>query len=284
MAAITRMGTVIPTAMCMRTESARNPVAMAISPAAPPPDAALAPPSATALAPLSATALAPPSATALAKLRLMQLISPALPIGGFTYSQGLEYAVEAGWIGNLAELEDWLLGLLEDSICHLEVPLLARLYQACAEADAGAIEYWGRYAQAARETSELRTEERQRARALTRLLIDLELENSRNLETALLHCQAAPYALAAHAWQIPLHDAALGYVWSWLENMVAAAIKLVPLGQTDGQRVQLALAKAVPQAVQTGLNLPDEQIGASAPAMAIASSLHETQYTRLFRS
>jgi urease accessory protein len=222
--------------------------------------------------------------SALAQLRLMQLVSPALPIGGFTYSQGLEYAVEAGWIHDLPSLQDWLSGLIEDTVAYLEIPLLARLYQACVADDLEALQRWGRYLLASRETDELRREEQQRARALTRLSIDLSIGRARSWKPALELCQAAPFALAAVEWGIPLPDAALGSAWSWLENQVAAAIKLVPLGQTDGQRVQLALAEALPEAVRLGLTLDDDAIGASSPRLALASSLHETQYTRLFRS
>jgi urease accessory protein len=214
----------------------------------------------------------------------MQLVSPALPIGGFTYSQGLEYAVEAGWVTDVPGLQDWLLGQIEDTVACLEVPVLARLYHACVSRDLDALEEWSHYLLASRETAELRLEEQQRARALARLLVDLGVSDAKHWVTAMHHCQAAPYALAAVGWGIRLPEAALGYAWSWLENMVAAAIKLVPLGQTDGQRVQLALAESIPDAVKKGLALDDEQVGASAPALALASSLHETQYTRLFRS
>lgn len=228
-------------------------------------------------------ALSPP-AQSLAQLRLMQLISPALPVGGFTYSQGLEYAVECGWVNDLSSLQDWLLGLLQDAIAGLEVPVLARLYRACVTRDVEALHTWGEYLVACRETRELRLEEQQRARALTRLLVDLELIDARHWMEAMHLCQAAPFALASVNWGIRLPDAALGYAWSWLENMVSAAIKLVPLGQTDGQRVLISVAESLPDAVHRGLSLEDGQIGASAPAMALASSLHETQYTRLFRS
>lgn len=221
---------------------------------------------------------------ALARLRLMQLVSPALPVGGFTYSQGMEYAIEAGWIDGKAALEDWLQGLIEDGLCHLDIPILARLYHACMARDTAALARWGQYLLAARETAELRTEERQRARALMRLIIDLGLEDAASWEEALHHCQASSFALAAVRWGIPLPEAANGYAWSWLENMVAAAVKLVPLGQTDGQRLQLSLAERLPAMVERALTISDDEIGASAPRMAIASSLHETQYTRLFRS
>lgn len=220
----------------------------------------------------------------LGRLRLMQLVSPALPIGAFTYSQGLEWAVEAGWVRSPATLQDWLVGLTDDALGSLELPLLARLYDACGRDDPAAVGEWGRLLYAARETRELRAEERSRARALISLLGDLGIEAAHDWREALGQCQAAPFALAAVHWQIDLEDCALGYAWGWLENQVAAAIKLVPLGQTDGQRVQLALAERLPAVVGRALLVSDDEIGAGAPALAIASARHETQYTRLFRS
>jgi len=220
----------------------------------------------------------------LARLRLMQLTSPALPIGAFTYSQGLEWAVEAGWVHDSASLVDWLQGLIADNLLHLDLPILARLHRACADGDVAAVESWGRTLLAARESRELRAEELNRARALCSLLRDLDIDAATQWRDALAHCQAAAFALAAVHWRIGLHDCLLGYAWSWLENQVAAAIKLVPLGQTDGQRVQLALAEALPSVVSEAIDLGDDDIGAGAPALAIASARHETQYTRLFRS
>ncbi len=225
-----------------------------------------------------------PIGDALARLRLLQLVSPTLPIGGFTCSQGLEYAVEAGWVGDMEDLNDWLVGLAEDNLAHLEVPLLARLYRACQRGDVAALGRWGDYLLATRETRELRQEEQRRAAALTRLLMDLGIPRAIPWRRALETCQTAPYALAAAHWKIPLTDAALGYAWSWLENRMAAAIKLIPLGQTDGQRLLLRLAERLPAVLETGLALPDDRIGASSPLAALASSLHETQYTRLFRN
>mgnify|MGYP001825662303 FL=1 len=95
---------------------------------------------------------------------------------------------------------------------------------------------------------------------------------------------ASCFALACAAWEIPLRDAALGYAWSWLENLLLAAVKLIPLGQTAGQQLLHRLSADLPGAVAQGLTLEDDAIGASTPALAIASSLYETQYTRLFRS
>ena len=220
----------------------------------------------------------------LGRLRLMQLISPALPIGAFTYSQGLEWAVEAGWVTDTATLADWLQGLMDDGLGQLELPVLKRLYWACERADLQAIEQWGQQLYASRETRELRAEEHNRARALITLLADLEIPQATDWRERLVHCQAAPFALAAVHWRIGIEDCLLGYAWGWLENQVAAAIKLVPLGQTDGQRVQLRLTECLPAIVERAMTIEDDDIGAGAPALAIASACHENQYTRLFRS
>jgi len=218
------------------------------------------------------------------KLRLLQLVSPALPIGGFTYSQGLESAVDAGWVRDADSLVDWIGGLLEDSLALLDLPILERLYRACQRADEAALREWGQQLYASRETRELRAEERNRARALTALLTDLGIARAAAWRASLLHCQAAPFALAAVHWRIELDDCALGYAWGWLETQVAAAVKLVPLGQTAGQRILLHLAPRLSDAVERAHALPSSEIGAAAPALAIASSRHEVQYTRLFRS
>ncbi len=224
------------------------------------------------------------STDSLGYLRLMQLVSPSLPIGGFTYSQGLEYAVECGWVTDVKALEDWLTGLLEDGLTYLELPVLKRIHQAICIDDFESVNYWSSYLLASRESRELRSEEVNRAKALNTLLPNLGIEYSQEMDSAMNTTQLAPFSLAAITWGISLHDTALGYAWSWLENQVAAAIKLVPLGQTQGQQVQLMMAERIPRAVHIGLSLDDNEIGASAPALGIASGRHETQYTRLFRS
>lgn len=214
----------------------------------------------------------------------MQLVSPALPIGAFTYSQGLEWAVEAGWVHDTETLGDWLEGLMDDGLAQLELPILHRLYTACERGDAEATARWGEQLYASRETRELRAEERNRARALITLLVDLDIHRAAEWREQLIHCQAAPFALAALHWKIGIEDCLLGFAWGWLENQIAAAIKLVPLGQTDGQRMQLKLAGRLPATLDRAMAVEDQDIGAGAPALAIASACHETQYTRLFRS
>ncbi len=220
----------------------------------------------------------------LALLRLMQLISPSLPTGGYSYSQGLEWAVEADWVKDGETLADWLESLLNGSLVAVDIPILARLYPAIRQGDMESAGHWSDLLLACRESAELRAEERNRGQALARLLDDLGLLRNEKEKTLAASSQAAGFALAAVAWDISPGNASLGYVWSWLENQVLSAVKLIPLGQTTGQRVLRRLATLVPAIVSQGRGLRDDDIGASAPALAIASSLHETQYTRLFRS
>ena len=219
-----------------------------------------------------------------ALLRLLQLCSGTLPIGGFTYSQGIEWAVECGWISNQQDLSDWLADLVDTNLAQVEIPALVRFYDACEQGDVESLGRWSNWLLASRETRELRDEEQQRGRALTNLLVDLEIKHADEWRDILNRCQLAGFALAAVAWQISLHQAAQGFAWTWLENQALAGVKLIPLGQTAGQRILHDLGDVTNLAVQRGLKLADEDMGASAPALAIASSRHETQYTRLFRS
>ncbi len=218
-----------------------------------------------------------------ALVRLLQLTSPSLPVGGFTYSQGLEWAVEAGWVGDEASLAGWLRELLLEQLARVDLPLLERLYQAAARADRAAFDHWNHELIACRESAELRAEERARGRAMALLVLEL-IPTAAAWREPLRASQLGGFALAAAHWQIPLPELLTGYAWSWLENLVLAGVKLVPLGQSAGQRLLLRLGGELPRAVAEAQALPDEEIGASAPAAAIASALHEGQYTRLFRS
>ncbi len=217
-------------------------------------------------------------------LHLLHLVSPTVPTGAFTYSQGIEWAAEQGWIRTATDLTAWLENQLRSSLMPVDIPLLHRLHQALAQADANAVQTWITYLKASRETEELLLEETQRGRALADWLIALEIPEARIWKPWLSQSQLAGFAYAALRMQIPLPEAALGYAWSWLENLVIAAVKIIPLGQAQGQNALYRLLPIVPDAVTQGLELPDMAIGASTPALAIASSCHEVQYTRLFRS
>jgi urease accessory protein len=220
----------------------------------------------------------------LPRLRLLQLVSPSLPVGAFTYSQGVEWAVECGWVSDGESLKTWIENLLGTSMTYLEIPLLTRLYHASALKDNEALGYWSRYLLASRETRELRQEERNRGRAMASLLPELGIAIRAEQLQVLRQCQLACFAHAAQHWQIPLREAVAAYLWGWLENITLAGVKIIPLGQTLGQKIIAELSTAIPGIVTAGLEIPDELIGASCTAQAIASSLHETQYTRIYRS
>ena len=224
------------------------------------------------------------NAALLARVRLLHLASPATPVGSYAYSQGLEWACHAGWVADEDGLRDWLSGALEYPLARADLPLLRRLWRACAAGDWQAVERWNALLLALRETAELRAEELRRGRALAKWLAGLGMDDDK---TGLFRpgvSYGALYAYAAGAWGATLADAALAYVWSWLENQAIAAVKLIPLGQTQGQRALFTLAARLPAVVEGAMAREDHEIGFSAPALAIASARHESQYSRLFRS
>lgn len=232
-------------------------------------------------------------------LRLFQLLSPTLPVGAFAYSQGLEWAVETGWVNSEQTLQDWLSDQLSQALTYVDLPILLRMIQAATADDALTMSRWISELRALRESSELRAEEAGRGRALTDLLGSLGLLDAQpgrqprgaqvgssdsHWRALLSGSQLSGFAFAAASWSIEPADALLGYAWSWVENLTLAGVKLIPLGQTAGQRLLLRLAEQIPTAVECAQSLDETEIGASAPALAIASSRHETQYTRLYRS
>lgn len=216
-------------------------------------------------------------------LHLMHLVSPALPVGAYAYSQGLEYAVDSGWLKDDAAIREWISGILQYSVGQLDLPVLLRFYQAWHTQDHGALNRWNHFVRANRETRELQLEDQQLGAALQRLLISLEvLEQDFALEAP--PCFACLFAAAGVHWQIDRAELAQGFAWSWLENQIAAATKIVPLGQTQAQKMLLALMPEIPGVCERAVHLGDEELGVGLPALAMASSRHERQYSRLFRS
>ncbi len=218
------------------------------------------------------------------KLRLMQLVSPSLPVGSFAYSQGLEYAVDCGWILNEKDVGEWISGILSSSFCTTDLTLLRKLYEAWQQQELNQVIAWNDTVFACRETKEFTLQEQQTGYALKKLLEQIEPgclpDNCSVKEWSYL----ALYARAAQYWQIDLEGALLGFSFAWVENQITSAIKLVPLGQVAGQRLLGGLQTTIAQAVQASFNILDDQIGVSLSGLSIASALHETQYSRLFRS
>jgi urease accessory protein len=214
--------------------------------------------------------------------RLWMLVSPALPVGGYSYSQGLEQAIGAGWIDTARHTQTWILDLLLNVLVPVDLAHLLRLQQAIARSDRNGIQHWNSALLACRESAELRKEDRDMGAALVRLLSDLGFDSAGLAPVR--PAFATAFALAGRALDLSPSTLLTAYAWVWCENQVAAAIKLVPLGQTEGQRILLTLAGELDLAVQRAEKLEDGDLGATAPALSIASAAHETQHTRLFRS
>lgn len=215
--------------------------------------------------------------------RLFQLVSPSLPVGAYSFSQGLEWAVEDRLVHDALSAEKWILTIIEQSLAKVDAPIIARMYDSWVDKDLGKLDYWDNYLYASRETKELRDEDRALGFALGKLLDSLGLPWSEQNGEAPC-CYAKPFSFAGYSWGIPKSLVVSGYLWAWLDNQVLAAIKLVPLGQSAGQRILYRLAERISAQLTRALLIEDHEIGGTLPMLAIASSRHETQYTRLFRS
>ena len=217
-------------------------------------------------------------------LRLLQLASPALPVGAYSYSQGLEAAVEAGIVRDAASATCWIGDVLELSLAAMEAPILLRLVAAWNAGDAGAVVRWNAELVAGRETSELRAETLQMGYSLRHLLRELPLEGAARLDAIEEIAFPTALAFAVSAWKIDAREALAAHLFAWAENQVLAALKSVPLGQTDGQRILLEIAGRIPGVVERAAALDDADLSNLAPGLALLSARHETQYSRIFRS
>lgn len=212
--------------------------------------------------------------------RLWQLISPSLPVGAFAYSQALEYVVEMGVVRDERTALEWLRDLLRYSVATLDLPILLRVHRAWQKGDERAVARLSRMLEARRESAELRFEDMAMGGALVQLLASL----GEPLPTERRVPFASAFAIACVNGNVAEIDACAGYTWAWCEQQVAAAVKLVPLGHTAGQRALLALGQEIEPAVARAVEIDETQIGVGLPGLAIASALHETQYTRIFRT
>lgn len=215
--------------------------------------------------------------------RLLQLASPTLPVGAYTYSQGLEWAVESGAVKDEASALQWIGDLLQWNMGRFETPLLAQMLAACADQDLAYLSQLNARYLASRESAELRAETLQMAYSLLRLLKELQTEEVLASQLAAPSFPAV-WASVAVSWEIDHDDALSAYLWSWIENQTMAALKTVPLGQTAGQRILLALGRQIALVTQQARDLDMAAYSNFAPGFAIACCRHETQYTRLFRS
>jgi urease accessory protein len=216
----------------------------------------------------------------------MRLASPQLPIGGYSYSQGLEAAIETGIVTDAPSACTWLQDQLELNICRFEAPLLLAHCQAAANHDWIGLAALAERHSASRETRELRLESRQTGFSLAQLLKDLPELDAAAREPLLAHepTFALGWAIAAQAWQISPKDAVSAWLWGWLENQLAVLMKTLPLGQQAAQRLTSELMPTLDAALVTACNLPEAHWGSLPFGLALASMAHEQQYSRLFRS
>ncbi|HLA29757.1 MAG TPA: urease accessory protein UreF [Pseudomonas sp.] len=218
---------------------------------------------------------------------LLRLASPQLPIGGYSYSQGLEMAVEQGLVHNAESANSWIADQLLLNLARFEAPLLLAHCQAAADNDWPRLKALAEQQRASRETRELRLESRQMGYSLEQLLSGLpELDKpARQLFSELDEPGLAlGWALAARAWRIAPRDALAAWLWGWLENQLAVLMKTLPLGQQAAQRLTSQLLPLLEQAQQQASALQPEHWGSAAFGLALASMAHERQYSRLFRS
>lgn len=219
--------------------------------------------------------------------RLLQLTSPMLPVGAYSYSQGLEWAIDIGTVHDAASAQSWIGQVLRHNQATFDLPILVRLYQAWQMQDANLIAEWNQFYLAGRDNSESLAETRQMGFSLVKLLnalpaiSDQLLEQLNAFETVSF---PAAYAGIAAEWGIAEADMLQGYAWGWLENQASAAMKAVPLGQVAGQTILLALADELPDLAAQAQEMADDEISNFNPLFSLAGCLHETQYSRLFRS
>lgn len=219
-------------------------------------------------------------------MQLMWLASPALPIGGFSYSECLEAAVDSARVATESGASEWLVDQLHLSLARGDLAVVAQAIAAWQRGDHLRIAELNTWVLQTRESSELRAQAEQMGRSLLEWLRNHTTAQPEQIDAlaALQPTYPLAFALAASATQASVRDCLLTYAFGWAENMTQAAIKSVPLGQSAGQRILSALTAAIPAAVDHALTLPDNERQAFSPMLAILSAQHEVQYSRLFRS
>ncbi len=233
-------------------------------------------------------------------LNLLHISSPALPIGAFAYSQGLEYTLEAGWCKNADDVELWIKSVMIHGLGGVDLPILKRLHHAWSayefEEDKGAeslnyqslnaqsLKAWNATLLAFRETKELYLEDIQVGAAFKQWHLSQSQEHTAKLEVIDTPSVASMYALNGVIKGLTVEECLIGFVWAWLENQITSASKAMPMGQTDGQNIIRHLIPEIEAVVDKAMQLKDDEIGSGLVGLSMSSALHEHQYSRLFRS
>lgn len=226
-------------------------------------------------------------------LSLLQLASPALPVGAYSYSEGIEVLATTGKISDYDSLKNWLIDSLKFGSIRLEAALIVRAYQETNSVNLQLLNNWNNWATAVKETEELRLQSLQMGRTLIRLFMNIQPDLStelmsfiqNKLETETNFCNfAIAYGIISATWQIEIETAILGYLHSWATNLINAGVKLIPLGQTVGQKLLWELQNQIVLSAKEILKLKDDELNSCSWGLSLASMAHEVQYTRLFRS
>ncbi|MGK0250103.1 MAG: urease accessory protein [Oleispira sp.] len=240
-------------------------------------------------------------------LNLLHISSPALPIGAFAYSQGLEYTLEAGWCKNADDVEQWIKSVMVHGLGGIDLPILKRLHHAwrvyfeshepadepepadkehinIESLNAQSLQVWNATLLAFRETKELYLEDIQVGDAFKQWHKSQSAEHLTKLELVDKPTVACMYALNGVIKGLTVEECLIGFVWSWLENQITSASKAMPMGQTDGQNIIRHLIPEIEAVVNNAMTIKDDDIGSGLVGLSMSSALHETQYSRLFRS
>lgn len=220
-------------------------------------------------------------------LTLLQLASPTLPVGAYSYSEGIETLTTENVVNDSGDLLHWLTQELAWGAIRIETAVMRWVYEAAAQQNADTIAYWNQWLSALRETEEVRAQSWQMGRSLLRLFADLEPEQASRFPEAVWqgnYNYAIAYGLVAQAWAIPLEATGLAYLQGWAANLISAGVRLVPLGQTEGQRLLKQLIHPLQQTHADVKALAEADLMACSLGVSLASMRHETQYSRLFRS
>ena len=225
-----------------------------------------------------------------ALLHLLQLSSPSLPVGAYSYSQGLETAIELKQVHDNETAFAWITEHLLRVVAHFEAPILWRLLHAFLQRDPLAVSSWTEKALAGRDTAEFRAESIQMGYSLMKLIRELSIVDASMEKCLPARAEIADtpfptaFACAAIALEMAPEDALLASLFSWAENQVLVCVKSVPLGQVAGQRLLLSLRPSIEEAARTAMQLPDDELSNWAPSLSLYSMRHEVQYSRLYRS
>jgi urease accessory protein len=233
-------------------------------------------------------------------LNLLHISSPALPIGAFAYSQGLEYTLEAGWCKNADDVEQWIKSVMVHGLGGVDLPILKRLHHAWSayfiehekvgeqvnkeNSHIESLKVWNATLLAFRETKELYLEDIQVGDAFKQWHKSQSAEHRTKLDIVDKPTVACMYALNGVIKGLTVEECLIGFVWTWLENQITSASKAMPMGQTDGQNIIRHLIPEIEAVVENAMQLEEDDIGSSLVGLSMSSALHETQYSRLFRS